>query len=224
MNPSPVKKAFRFAALLVALAAILFGALVYIALNVPEDKLVREEVKNAHKAFVEEVSPLPAGLIFIREYASSNQELSVDYSDPQDALVKLNTFERQEGYSRIFAAKDRCTRTGPRYMTLYIDSTNRVEQAGQYYQYVKAENALYTQEMTALEMGDEAYRVFSSMANYCSDSEQEVAAVVAFRRGRYLVTLSLSGAETAYQPEALLEMLLPIAAEIDQRLAQAGSN
>lgn len=220
MNASPIKKAFVLAAITLTLAGLIFGALVYIALNVPEDQLMREPVKNAHSGFMPPDAEIPAGMIFIREYTSTNQDIAEDYTDPQDALSQLNGFERQDGLSHIFASKDRCTRSGPRYLSLYIDSTSSRDSTRRYMQVVKAENQRYTDTLINTKIGDEGYQLVTTTSNYCSDTEQEIVALIAFRRDRYMVTVSLSGVESAFEPQDLFDLLLPIAKGFDQRLAQ----
>lgn len=222
-----MKKAALYAFGSIAISLLAGIALVLVALYVPYNRLVHygsyDDTPLA--SFLPAYGQMPADLVLVRESIDANEDIAQNYDDPDQIQRRLNEeFKRQEGFSRVYVAKNRCQTDGPRMVMLNIVAHQDAAGAERYLNFIKQRNTNEGLQAEDFDLGKNGYVLFRPSESYCSSAETEIAVELAWTRENYLLTVSLSAVEGEYTRDDMIAFLYTMAQLIEQRLSGAVGN
>lgn len=216
--PSPLLKALRLAALFISLSLVGFVLLGFVALNVPEDWLLRNPESSKVSAWLPPKGDIPAGLILIGEYITTNADVADNYPDRQTMLDRLETWGREESYVKEYMPPERCTQTGPRSIRVSIILHKENAGAQAYLEWLGQKDRDQGYQVQSMEVGEGGYQSWNSQESRCGNGESEQTLEILFRRGHALGGVYLRAANGNLE-EDLFAVALRLAQILDTRIA-----
>jgi len=227
MKNSPLKKAALYASGSIAITLLVGIALVLVALYVPYNRLLHygSYDDSPLASLLPAYDETPADLVLVRESIDTNENIAQNYDDPVQMKRRLDEeFKRQEGFSRIYAAKIRCQTDGPRTMMLNVVAHQNAASAERYLDFIKQHDMDEGSQAKDFGLGENGYVLFRPSESYCSSTETEIAVELVWTRENYLLTVSMSAVEGEYTRDNMVALLYAMAQLIEQRLSGVPGN
>lgn len=161
---------------------------------------------------------LPAGMKLVEEMRTSNQYIAEQQDDPQDYLQKLESFGREDGFSREYGSTDPCRTRGVRYVQMTLILHKDSAGAQRYVDWMEASDREAEDFKTVL-TGDYGYKFWDSpYIDECSEVPGERMAMIFFRRGSVVAFVEVSAAEENNSDAEILSIAESIAQTLDARI------
>lgn len=219
MTGNPLWKTTRLSLLYCAIALIGFIILGWVALNIPENMLLRQSEKKESplKQWMLPSSDIPSDMILISRQTNSNKDIAKQYSDQDEMLKRLSSFGREDGYSQDYASKDRCRVTGPRSIHIALVLHKDGNGVQQYLQWI-VNTKLEAEKLQQIDIGDGGFVTYIRQEGFCFEKYSERVVDVSFRRNKVMGTVSVSGSAQKNQDQELSVLAERLAKNLDSQI------
>lgn len=211
---SALRRAAIFVIITVAGCLVLGFSVLYL----PENYFLREEEVSRVKDWLPEKYEFPQNMILVSESATTNREAAQTYPDPEAIYKKFESWGREEGYSRRYMSRNRCTTTGPRSIRVGIVRYGSPDGVQEFLDWSEARELAQGGKASATGYGDDGYLLQVMQPGKCSLAHPERRVEIIFQRGDYLGVVELYAAADQNSENDLLKIAGRLAELIDRRI------